>query len=68
MVIGDVVKEKVMTKEEFELGYAQRSGLTVDELHDLGLRGYPCDCDEEVCEGWQMLHDDSQIRKDVEPT
>jgi hypothetical protein len=44
-----------MTKEEFEQGYAERSGTTVEKLHDLELHGEPCDCEEESCEGWQMV-------------
>lgn len=45
-----------MTKDEFEQGYAARSGVTVDWLHDHGRRGGPCCCGEDDCEGWQMLH------------
>lgn len=52
-------------KVRFELGYAQRSGITIERLHHLGLRGYPCDCSEEGCHGWQMLHDDSPYLKDL---
>lgn len=43
-----------MTQDEFEEGYAQRSGTTVDHLHGLGLFSIPCTCGEEGCEGWQM--------------
>lgn len=44
-----------MTREEFEQAYAQRSGVTVEWLHEHDRRAYPCDCGEEGCEGWQML-------------
>lgn len=43
-----------MTEDEFEQGYAERSGLTLAELHELGLFGIPCLCGDETCEGWQM--------------
>lgn len=43
-----------MTKDEFEKGYAERSGVTVDWLHDHGQFGAPCDCGESGCRGWQM--------------
>ena len=43
-----------ITADEFERQYAERSGMTVEEL-----RGYltvrPCECDYEDCEGWQMV-------------
>ena len=45
-----------MTKEEFEQGYAERSGMTVERLHELGLGGVPCNCDYEDCKGWQMIN------------
>lgn len=43
-----------MTLEEFEQQYAERSGMAVERLHDLGLFGTPCDCEEPGCQGWQM--------------
>lgn len=45
-----------MTKEEFEQGYAKRSGMTVDQLHGLSFHAEFCECGEEICEGWQMVH------------
>lgn len=44
-----------MTKEEFEHGYATRSGVSVARLHQLGRCAVPCDCGDEMCDGWQML-------------
>lgn len=41
---------------EFETGYAKRSGVTVEWLHAQDQRGIPCDCGEEGCRGWQMVH------------
>ena len=46
-----------MTKDEFEKGYAERSGVTVKWLHDHNKFGVPCDCGEEGCHGWQMKYD-----------
>ena len=43
-----------MTAEEFEAAYAARSGMTVAFLHENGLYAEPCDCGEEICEGWAM--------------
>lgn len=45
-----------MTKEEFEQQYAERSHVTVERLHELGRYAVPCDCGDESCQGWQMLH------------
>ena len=45
-----------MTKDEFEEGYAKRSGVTIETLHGMGLFAAPCDCGEEECRGWQMAH------------
>lgn len=47
---------KKATKEEFEQGYAERSGVTVDYLHRKGERAIPCDCDFSGCLGWQMVN------------
>ena len=44
-----------MTKEEFEKGYAERSGVTVEWLHSKGQGAVPCNCDYELCDGWQMV-------------
>lgn len=41
---------------DFERAYAERSGVTVDELHSWGRYAEPCDCDYEGCEGWAMGH------------
>lgn len=45
-----------MTKEEFETRYALRSGLTVDQMYDLGLYPDLCNCNDDGCQGWQMMH------------
>lgn len=43
------------TAEEFEKGYAERSGISVEGLRREGHVVHPCDCGEEGCEGWQMV-------------
>jgi hypothetical protein len=48
-----------VTRDEFEAAYAERSGITVEKLHDLGRWGEPCDCGEEGCEGWQMVSENT---------
>lgn len=40
----------------FEERYAQRSGMTVEQLHSWGRYGEPCDCGHPTCEGFQMSH------------
>jgi len=46
--------EKGLTVEQFESRYAEKSGISVDELRHLGCHPAPCDCGEENCGGWQM--------------
>ena len=45
----------MQTKEEFEQGYAERSGVTVEWLHAHDQQAVPCDCGEPGCLGWQMV-------------
>lgn len=45
-----------MTREEFERQYTERSGITIEFLHELGRFAEPCNCGEEGCQGWQMVH------------
>lgn len=47
-----------MTRDEFTIFYATNSGMAVSELLRLGFRAEPCDCDEEICKGWQMVTQD----------
>ena len=44
-----------MTKEEFEQGYAEASGVTVEWLQRMGQEAHPCDCDYHGCKGWKMV-------------
>lgn len=43
----------------FERRYAQRSGTTVDALHQCGQHVEPCSCGDDMCEGWAMGHTDA---------
>lgn len=43
-----------MTADEFASGYAERSGLTLEQFYALSTIR-PCSCDYEECEGWQAL-------------
>lgn len=42
--------------EEFEQQYAERSGVTVEQLHSWGRFGEPCVCGEDGCKGFQMTN------------
>ena len=50
-----------LTKEQFFRGYAERSGLTVDELKKLGGVAEKCDCGIHGCHGWQMITEHRRI-------
>jgi hypothetical protein len=66
-----------MTRDEFITGYLQRSGLEqyrTPEGFDIEGRAYialPCDCDDEICEGWKMVnkrdHEEFPDRYEVVP-
>ncbi len=43
---------------KFERDYAERSGVTVEFLRHHGRYGALCDCGEDICDGFQMAHDD----------
>lgn len=44
-----------MTADEFECGYAERSGLAVEELRALGRVVVRCRCGAPECEGWASV-------------
>lgn len=44
-----------MTRDEFEAAYAQRAGLTVEQLRALGRIVRPCWCGADDCPGWQSV-------------
>lgn len=45
----------------FEAAYAARSGVTVEALRRAGRYPEPCDCGDDLCEGWGMgwQHEDA---------
>ena len=47
---------RAMTKEEFERGYAERGGISLEQLHAWGRGAVPCDCGAPECAGWQMVN------------
>ena len=44
-----------LSRAEFEAQYAARSGTTPEALRALGMRSFPCRCEYEECQGWQMV-------------
>lgn len=52
-----------MTREEFEAAYAERSGMTIELLHELGRHAIRCDCGLSGCDGWQMIRVEVKRRK-----
>lgn len=45
----------MLDRDEFERRYAERSGITRNELRNLGRVAIPCDCNKEACAGWQIM-------------
>ena len=43
-----------LSAKGFAIAYAARSGVTVEWLMQY-KKVVPCDCDDELCEGWQMI-------------
>jgi hypothetical protein len=52
----DVTIQNIMTKDEFEQAYAKRSGITLEQLREINREARPCDCGDELCQGWQMVN------------
>lgn len=43
-----------MTAEQYFQRYADRAGLTVEQLKAAHFTVIPCPCDEPTCEGWRL--------------
>lgn len=43
-----------MSRDEFMIAYARRSGVSVDWLRER-RHAVRCDCGEDGCEGWAMV-------------
>ena len=56
MTVYNVIMAVAVTREEFEQQYAAGGGMTVEQLHALGLCAVSCrpDCDYDGCQGWIM--------------
>jgi hypothetical protein len=54
LVVGASLSEPAI--EAYELAYAERSKVSVEFLHRNGRFGAPCDCGDELCDGFQMMH------------
>lgn len=42
----------------FARRYAERSGVSVEWLREHGREVRPCDCGEDICEGWRMVREE----------
>ena len=51
-----------LDRDEFEQGYAERSGVTVDYLHSMGQYAEPCDCGDVTCAGWAMVRIETPLQ------
>ncbi len=49
-----------MTKEEFEQGYAEQLGMSVEWLRETFGEAQPCDCDYDDCQGWRVARVDNR--------
>lgn len=54
-----------LNAEEFERAYAERSGITVEELRALGRVVVRCRCGEPGCKGWASVS--TEAAHDYEP-
>lgn len=50
-----VRQQSRLSKEQFEANYALRSKIGISQLR-ARQRVYPCNCNEEICEGWQSVN------------
>jgi len=51
-----------MTRDEFEKQYADKSGVTIEWLHEQGQFASPCYCGEEGCDGWKIINTKGMTR------
>lgn len=50
-----------ITRDEFERAYAERSGMTVEQLRELGRVVVRCWCHEPECDGWASVSAEAAI-------
>ena len=51
-----------MTKEEFEKGYLERSGLSQKFCNEHFVT-MECNCGEEICDGWAQIRNNEESIK-----
>jgi len=44
-----------MTQSEFIKQYCKNSNISEEKLNELGRFSMICNCEQEGCEGWQMV-------------
>lgn len=50
------------SRDDFEREYAERTGVSVEQLHKWGRYAVPCEgCDYPACEGWQMVNREDHL-------
>ena len=50
--------KKKLSKDEFIEKCSKRPGTSVEKLCSFGFTVVPCDCGEDICEGWKKLPSD----------
>jgi hypothetical protein len=53
----------VITKEQFERAYCERSHISLEQYHEWRVT-LPCACDYEECEGWAAVSKDERAIAD----
>lgn len=48
------LRARNLTAGSFERAYSRRSGVSINSLREHGRYVAPCDCDEDICDGWEM--------------
>lgn len=54
-----------MTRDDFEREYAERSGLSVAGLRELGRIVVRCGCGDPSCEGWASVSREAASDYDI---
>jgi len=56
-----------MTKQEFEKSYADKSGVTIEWLHQNNQHAVRCNCECSNCNGWMMasIHENASSTSEI---
>jgi len=46
-----------VTREQFEQYWSGNSGISVDQMHLMGIRAEECQCGDDLCLGWAVWWD-----------